>query len=47
VVGDSESLKVRLVSHTAAAAAAAACRLENEEASVAGLVGAWKFRICP
>ena len=46
VVGDSESLKVRLVSHTAAAAAAA-CRLENEEASVAGLVGAWKFRICP
>jgi len=44
VVGDSESLKVRLVSHTAAAAA---CRLENEEASVAGLVGAWKFRICP
>jgi len=44
VVGDSESLKVRLVSHTAAAAA---CRLENEEASVAGLVGARKFRICP
>ena len=40
VVGDSESLKVRLVSHTAAAA-------WNEEASVAGLVGARKFRICP